>query len=267
MAELRKFEFFVLRYVPNAVRGEFVNFGLLMFEPEGTFLDLRFARNWDRVMESDGQADIEMLEAIKRDLPIQVVNAPDRVAYIRKMQDSFLGVIQLSERETFLSALPQVEIEGLASMYLEVPKFTKTRELSERERILGGIQSAFDLAGVGSLVMKRIPIAMYTRPGDPFHIDFGYEANRAITMFHAVPLRANVDQALLLAARYTVIAAGIRKIRDLAPRLTAVVDDGIDRGPEEIGFAIASLQEQQIQVAALSEMPRLAEIARQELRA
>ena len=49
MADLRQLEFFLLRYVPDAVKDEFVNIGVVMLEPGANgagFADVRFTRDW-----------------------------------------------------------------------------------------------------------------------------------------------------------------------------------------------------------------------------
>lgn len=268
MAEPHKLEFFLLRYVPNVVRGEFVNFGVVMFDPaeDGSgFADVRFARNWERVRQADGQADVEFLDALQRDIRRQLADVRDRSTLLRKMEDSFSNLIQISQREGLLTERPELQIEELAKIYLEAPKVPQARDLSERKRILGGIEMAFQQAGVDRLVTKQIAVAPYTKAGDPFHFDYGYRAGDALKLFHAVPLSSNVDQALLLAARYPMIAKGMQRIAEFTPLLTAVVDEGLDRSQEQIAFALSLLEEQRIRVAPVTEMPELAEIARREL--
>ena len=48
--------------------------------------------------------------------------------------------------------------------------------------------------------------------------------------------------------------------------MTAIVEDDLDRDDEGIGFALATLKAQDIAVASLADMPRIAERARMELR-
>ena len=63
MSDSRQVEFFLLRYVPHAVRQEFVNIGVLMVEGGANgavFADVRFAKDWRRVRGLDPQADVEM---------------------------------------------------------------------------------------------------------------------------------------------------------------------------------------------------------------
>ena len=81
MAEKRQLEFFLLRYVPDAVRDEFVNIGVVMVEPSESgsgFADVRFARDWRRVQRLDPGADVEMLEALEREIRGSLGEVKDR---------------------------------------------------------------------------------------------------------------------------------------------------------------------------------------------
>ncbi|MGA9811844.1 MAG: DUF3037 domain-containing protein [Terriglobales bacterium] len=270
MADLKKLEFFLLRYVPDAVKDEFVNVGLVMLEPgaEGEgFADVRFTRDWRRVRCLDPQADVEMLEALERDIRGQLGQARDREALLRKLDDSFSNLIQVSPTKGCLAQDPAKEIETIARLYFEGPKGAARLERSERRRILNGMREAFEQAGVWTLLMKEIPAAHYTKPGDPFRFDFGYRVGAEIKLFHAVSLKTSVEQAITLAARYPKIGEGIAQKIQAKPLLTAVIDDGLDRTLGGVEFALGALAEEKIQVATVAEMPLIAERARLELRA
>jgi len=71
----------------------------------------------------------------------------------------------------------------------------------------------------------------------------------------------------MLASRYPAIADGISQVNRVLPLLTAVVDDALDRGPDEVQFALSALEEARIAVAASAEMPEIAERASRDLRA
>jgi len=47
--------------------------------------------------------------------------------------------------------------------------------------------------------------------------------------------------------------------------LTAVVDDGLDRTDQQIGFALEMMEEALIRTAPAAEMPGIADLARKEL--
>ena len=69
MADFKQCEFFLLRYVPDVVKGEFVNVGVVLLEDgDGGFTDVRFTRDWRRVRCLDPEVDIELLESYEAEL-------------------------------------------------------------------------------------------------------------------------------------------------------------------------------------------------------
>jgi len=269
MADRRQLEFFLLRYVPDAVKNEFVNIGLVMVESGANgdgFADVRFTRDWRRVRCLDPQADVDMLAALERDIRGQLATTREREVLLRRLEDSFSNVIQLSPAKGCLAEDPVAEIEMMASMYLEAAKVGGKREVSGRQRILAVMRDAFEQARVAKFVLP-VPVATYTKPGDPFQFDFGYRVAGEIKLFHAVSLKAGVDSAVLLAARYPRIAPVMSKVAGAAPMLTAVIDDDLDRAEESIQFALGMMEDEKIRIAVAAEMPMLAEVARRELRA
>jgi hypothetical protein len=274
MADRRQLEFFLLRYVPDAVKDEFVNIGVVMIEAGanwaqsngGGFAEVRFTRDWRRVRCLDPQADVEMLAALEGEIRGQLTTAQDRSALLRRLEDSFSNVIQLSPAKGLLAEDPAREIEAMASMYLEAAKVGGKREVSGRQRILATMRDAFEQAGVAKFVLP-VPVAPYTKPGDPFQFDFGYRVAGEIKLFQAVSLKAGVDAAVLLAARYPKIAPLMSKMTDARPSLTAVIDDDLDRGAESVQFALSMMEDEKIRIAVAAEMPMIAEVARRELRA
>ncbi len=267
MTERRKLEFFLLRYVPDAVKGEFVNFGLVMIEtPKAGFADVRFTRDWRRLQCLDPQADIEWLQALEGDLRQHVVDVRDCASVMRWLNDSFSNLVQLSESKGCLTDDPTKEIDVVARMYLESPQIGRSHVLSERDKIVLAIQDGFDAAGLSGLI-KPFPVARYTGPGDSFKFDSSYVIGNEVKLFHAVSLRARVDSAVMLASRFPRIAELIRGHDKfpLVPSLTAVVDNDLDRKKDEIGFALAMMQESRIRVEEVRRMPAIAEEARREL--
>ena len=269
MAKKRQLEFFLLRYVPDAVKEEFVNFGLAMIETPGTeggFAEVRFARDWRRLLCLDPQADLEVLQAVANDILKRVVEVRNCEEVMKGLNDSFSNVIQVSEVRGCLTDDPVKEIEELARYYLESARLVRGRELSGRERLVLAMQEQWEAAGISGFV-RPFPVAPYTGMGDSFTFDFGYLAGNQARLFHAVSLKARVDAAVMLAARYPKIAQAIRdsKSNPLIPSLTAVVDDDLELEKAEIGFALGMMREVGIRVAPVWEMAAIAETARMEL--
>src|SRR3954453_13521025 len=99
MAERRKCEFFLLRYVPDAVKDEFVNLGVVVYEAaaEGGFADVRFTRDWRGGGCLDSEAAVELFEAVEADIREQLSQAVTREWLLNKMEDSFSNAIQLTQ--------------------------------------------------------------------------------------------------------------------------------------------------------------------------
>jgi Protein of unknown function (DUF3037) len=275
MADLKQFEFCLLRYVPNVVRGEFVNVGLLLFEPQPNgfgFADVRMTSDWRRATCLDRQVDIEVLQALEADVRTRLQHPQDVGSLLHKLEDSFANLIQISPRKVCLAAEPIRELDTLCSLYLEEPQAevlpVANRQKGERAAILAQIKDAFTRAGIWSLLFTQIPAAKYTKKkGDPLVFDFGYVIGTEVRFFQSVPLRANVNQAVTLANRFPRIAECILRETHANAQLTAVVADGLDRERPDIEFALDAFKENHVQLAAAAEMPSIAERARQDLKA
>ncbi len=267
MAEKRQLEFFLLRYVPDAVKDEFVNIGVVMTEAGasgGGFAEVRFTRDWRRVRCLDPQVDVEVLAALEREIRRQLMSTHDRETLLRLLGDSFSNLIQVSPAKGCLAEDPFAEIDLMASMYLEAARVGGGREVSGRQRILGKMREAWEQAGVAKFV-QPVPVAAYTKPGDPFQFDFGYRVDGGLKLFQAVSLKAGVDAAVLLAARYPRIVPVMSRVVGASPLLTAIIDDDLDRGQENVQFALSMMEDEKIRIAVAAEMPAIAEMARLEL--
>jgi hypothetical protein len=126
------------------------------------------------------------------------------------------------------------------------------------------MRDAWEQAGVAEL-LNPVPAEPYTKAGDPFKFDFGYNAGTEIKLFHAVSLKAGVETAVTLAARFPKILPVMAKVTGVMPRLTAVIDDDLDRSGDAVQFALSMMEEERIQIAVAAELPGIAEVARREL--
>jgi hypothetical protein len=116
--------------------------------------------------------------------------------------------------------------------------------------------------------MEHISAARYTKQkGDSLFFDFGYVVGGEVKFFHAVPLKTNTTQAVNLAYRFPEVAACIFAETQASAQLTAVVADNLDRSNPDIEFALYKLNEKHVQVVTGSNMPSIAERARQDLNA
>ncbi|HLJ26946.1 MAG TPA: DUF3037 domain-containing protein [Candidatus Angelobacter sp.] len=259
-------KFFLLRYVPDAIRNEFVNIGLVLLSPHDP-PELRFARNWSRVQALDPQADTELLDAFRDELSQE----GNQELIFTRIADSFSNILQASESKACLTAVPAQEADELARIYLEAPSVRRAREMSARQKIYQSMRQEFEQTGVWRRMWKDIPASKFSRAGDPLEIDCGYQADSTIKMFQAISLRTDITAAKVLAFSYPELAAGILRIEKSQAQLTAIVEDGLDQDKDkersdEIEFALETLKRHAIQVARVSDLRGLAAMAARELR-
>jgi hypothetical protein len=265
MTERLNCRFFLLRYAPDAIKNEFVNIGLVLLPPGGP-AEVRFTHDWSRVRCLDPQADIEVLEAIESDLREKLREMNGEHEFIlRRIRDSFSNALQPSEFQGCLAESPAAEADELARLYLDRPRRRQPRELSTRQAIYQKMRSEFESAGVWPLMRQNIPVAQYTRNGDPLKLDCGYSPNGTVKLFHAVSLATDVNSAKVLAFTFPQLADGIRKAETKRAELTAVVEDDLPTEDETISFARETLQQHSIVIASAAEMPRIAAAAAREL--
>lgn len=267
MANSHKCDFFLVRYVPDLVKGEFVNVGVVLLDRDSSFADVRITTDWRRVRCLDPDADLEYLAALEGELRDSLRSSAelDHVYLFQKLPDWASNALQLTPMQGVLTESPLAEIGRLAEAYCELPKRAGRRELSGRQVIFGRMRDAFEEAGVWDLMRKRIAVAQYTHKGDPLKLDCGYRPNGVVHLFHAVSLATDPDAAKVLAFSYPQIREGIARVEKARTELTAIVEDDLDRSDEVIGFALNTFEKTSIAVAAVSEMPGIAERARRDL--
>jgi len=277
MADFKQCEFFLLRYVPDVVKGEFVNLGVVLLEEgENGFTDVRFLRDWRRIRGLDPEADIELLESYEGELRrLLQSRLPEVINYrgpmsrrewlLAQMQGSFSGALEITPMTAVLTESPQAEIGKLAQTYLESSRRTQ-RQQSGRVVIYNAMRNAFEKAGVWDHLRHDIAVARFTRAGDPLKIDCGYKPNGVIHLFHALSLGTDVNSAKVLAYSYSEMRDGLHAAEHAMSDLTTITEDDLDPHDEAVAFALATLQDSDIAVAKVSDMPQIAERARVDLK-
>jgi hypothetical protein len=277
MAERVQCEFFLIRYVPDVVKGEFANIGVLLREAgRDESAVVRFTRDWARVKCMDADADIGLLEALEGEIGARLKtvgrDAPGIKPVMEILEDTLANSVQMTEVRACLAESLPAEIEQLMKMYVEPLKVKTERKRTGRAAIAGAMRTEFERAGVWGLMRKRIAASLYTRAGDPMKIDCGYRPNGVIRMFQAVSLEGDVEAAKGLAYSAPQLVEGVQRVEGARLELTAIVEqlravsDTEDEAMERYRFGVEAMERQEIRVVTLSDLARVAETARVELR-
>lgn len=282
-AERIQCEFFLVRYVPDTVKNEFVNIGVVLREagrPETAIV--QFTRNWNRVRCIDPEADTEMLEALENEVRERLASGSAETASMMKaLEESFSNLLQITEPKACLAESIPAEIDQLSRLYIEARKLREVRRTSGRQAIVTSMRRQFEAVGVWNVMRKRIQASMYTQPGDPLRIDCGYRPNGVVRMFHAVSLEGELEAAKVLAFSVPQMVEGVARVEKATLELTAIVEPlrGIlGKDPEELlssgaeqdrigqyRFGVETMERSRIRVVTVADLQRVAERAREEL--
>jgi hypothetical protein len=272
VAERTRCEFSLVRYVPDVVKGEFANIGVVLREAGGDGASVvRFTRDWSRVRCLDPDADVSLLEALEAEIGERLRNGVQMKVnakpILETLQDTLSNSVQLTEmRGTLAESLP-AEMEQLLRMYVEPLKVAGAKKKqSGRTAIAAEMRTAFERAGVWRLMRKRIAASQYTQAGDPLKIDCGYR-NGKVRMFQAVSLENDVEGAKGLAYSAEALRRGVSRAEGADLELTAVVETASGAGDEEqYRFGLSVMEREAIRVMTMADLGRLAETARLELK-
>jgi hypothetical protein len=284
--ERRECEFRLLRYVPDAVRNEYVHIGVILREQGSReAAEVRFTRDWRRVRCLNPEADTAVLEGMEGELRRRFQAEPDG-NLMRLLTESLSLSVQMTESKAYLAESLPAGLEELMKMYVDPPPRERVPRLSGRAAIQARMRGEFERAGVWDLLRKRIAASEYTKAGDPLRIDIGYRPNGLshpadkdpsvgtpfIRMFHAVSLEPGVEMAKVLAFSAAGLRAGVERVEKASLELTAVIEPAarlMGDEPERLEmyrFGVETMEEHQIRVLTTSDLGRMAETARRELR-
>lgn len=269
MRERLRCEFSLIRYVPDVVKGEFANIGVVLRDDRGKTA-VRFTRNWGRVRCLDAGVDTELLESLESEM-VAVLEGAGTLGngqpLLEVLGESLSNSVQMTEMKATLAESLPAEMEQLLRMYVEPLK--AGRAVKERRTGRGAIQqqmrTEFERAGVWGLLRKKIAAAQYTQPGDPLKIDCGYKNGR-LRLFQAVSLENDAESAKGLAYSTDALRKGVSRLEDVELEMTAVIEPIAAVGDLELyAFGVRAMEQEQIRVLTVADLGRVAETARREL--
>jgi len=162
-------------------------------------------------------------------------------------------------------------LKDLARKLVEMPTiWSPSKEIQPqkvgRKWIHAGMSEAFVAAGVWKLLVRDFPASKYTNPADDFVFDFAYPVGEKLKIFHAVSLAAVGPETRMFPLRVGKIAQKMKE-KEVLPSFMAVVEDEFDEEDKAVKLVRAFMDDEDIQVARLKEMPTIADAVRRELRA
>ena len=201
---LRPCAYHVVRYTPNLVRDEWVNIGVLLFDPASGRLLQRVVEEpseFARVRRLQPTADEELLRRLSDDFASQSAAAGGNAqAFIARLEQTLSTTVQLSPRKGLLAEDLEAELDRLYRDHVEAPRPGRLAEdVTTRNGIRARANQVFRGTGVWPRLERRLRVDEFTQPGDPLRVDYGYRRNGTRGFVQALSLSRDPGQAKVLA--------------------------------------------------------------------
>jgi hypothetical protein len=254
----KTFQYRILRYMPNLLRDEWVNIGVLLEDASG-------ARQAMRVIEEPGEfarvrrvhpdADEDFLHALAPEFEARLRGpAREAAVYLQKLEQNLSNTLQLGPPKGLLAENFDAELDRLYREQV-TPAARRAGGLLQNTRdwMRGKLNDVFRRHRILGKLEQRVRVEGFTQPGDPMRLDYGYQ-NGVRGFIQSVSLRRDLPQAKALA--YT---AGCIHERDKLAEITAITDSPPDDENPRHVFVEKLFAGEGIRIVAMSQVEGFAE--------
>jgi Protein of unknown function (DUF3037) len=255
----------ILRYVPNLLRDEWVNIGVLLYDPNTGERRLRLIEDtteFNRVRRLHPRFDETTLRGLRDHLesrfgaamisndnggPIRSSlrngegnpkpNSTDWFQVLEKWDATLSQSLQLADPKATIADDLNTEIDRLYNervAVISVAGQIRTARPNSRVDMRRYCEQVFRQARIWDRIERLVPIREFTFDSDRMKIDFGYRINRNRGFVQTVPITRNTADARLFADAARAIADFSKDRFDA--ELTAVTDVAFDHSNSEHNF-------------------------------
>jgi len=246
----------ILRYVPNLVRDEWVNIGVLVFNPETGERRVRLIEDQDeynRLRRLHPWADEALLRALRDHLEnrldsgvggkISNGGAASQFPWenvLSKWEETLSNALQIAPQKGVLADDLDTELERLYADHVAVPRRTARPGLAGgRAAIRSYCTQVFRQARIWHRLEKSVRVAEFTFPGDPARLDYSYRRNGTRGFVHTLSVTRAPQDAKSLSYNVKHIAEKARYHTEFA----AVTDVPLSRDNDRHRFVLDTLRE------------------------
>jgi hypothetical protein len=236
--------------VPDLVRDEWVNIGVLVFNPETGERRLRLIEGQDeynRVRRLHPWADEALLRALRDNLE----NRLDPGSHsngsgipwqqlLSKWENTLSNALQIAPQKGVLADDLDAEVERLYADHVGVPRRGAHAGLpGGRVGIRSYCAQVFRQARIWDRIEKSVRVAEFTFPGDPARLDYSYRRNGTRGFMHTLSVTRAPQDAKSLSYNVKHIAEKARYHTEFA----AVTDIALSGDNDRHRFVLDTLRE------------------------
>lgn len=180
----------VLRYTPNLVRDEWVNIGVLVFDPETGERRLRLIEEQDeynRVRRLHPQADEALLRSLRDELEDRFQSASANGGtgntgnwqqLLAKWDETLSNALQLAPQKGVFATDLDAELERLYGDHVAPQRAgNRAGAPGSRAAVRSYCSQVFRQARLWDRLEKSVRAEEFTFPGDPMRLDYSYRRN------------------------------------------------------------------------------------------
>lgn len=266
-ASKRAYVYRVLRYAPNLVRDEWVNIGVLVFDPQTSERRLRLIEEpeeYARVRRLHPAADESLLRVLRDDLEDRFARASelfhgngdahaagngraDWLKLLGKWDDTLSNALQLASQKGVYADDLDAETERLYADHVAPERgATRVGAPGSRGVIRSYCAQVLRQARLWERLQKGVRAEEFTFPGDPMRIDYGYQRNGTRGFVQTLSVTRTPGDVKSLA--YTV---GRIRNKVKASEFTAVTDVHLIAENERHRFVQETLRDAGVEAVAM----------------
>jgi hypothetical protein len=187
----------ILRYTPNLVRDEWVNIGVLVYDPQSGERRLRLIEEQEeyaRLRRLHPEADESLLRALRDNLEDRFdsyrsstnghgasgggSNDSGLQDLLRKWDDTLSNALQLAPQKGVIANDLDAELERLYGDHVALPRVpSRIGAPGSRVQMRSYCSQVFRQARIWDRIQKAVRASEFTFPGDPMRIDYSYRRN------------------------------------------------------------------------------------------
>lgn len=255
--ETHPLAYHVIRYIPNLIRDEWVNVGVVVYDPAEHRYRVRVIEEeseFARLRRLHPGADEGVVRGLNALFDSSLAEHREGLAeWVAKLDSVLSNAVQFSRQTGLLAADLDAELERLYHNHVEPPRARHAAgELANtRSTIRAQANQVFRTVGLWGKLNRSVRVDEYTYPGDPLRLDYSYRRNGTRGFAQSLALSRDPSQAKVLAYTADSIREKIEHTEFIA--ITEMEPHVQDNDRHK--FIAGLLAEKEIPLVPLSQLP------------
>jgi hypothetical protein len=259
----------ILRYVPNLLRDEWINIGVLLYDPNTGERRLRVIEDeaeFRRLRLLHSRMDEESLRSLRdhlesrfgvavssgrSEVPVEgpprngpgdaAIDGTSWLQVLEKWDATLSQSLQLADAKATTADDINTEVDRLYNERVALGygyALARPTRPSAREQMRNYMDQVFRQAGIWNRIDKNVPVSAFTLDDDPMEIDYSYWRNdRKRGFVQTISLSTRADDAKMFAYTAMKIRAKASDAKiGISPEFAAVTDTGFRAESQNHGF-------------------------------